>query len=348
MTEHTKIPLPEKGASLFERAEEAFGSGLGAGPFAAAPVPKNLAKPVNRPVKRVPIASPAPAAPRVETVETVTEVAAPIVRAAPAVPVAAAPQPAPVSLDALQFPAEIHKIDREKLRQNGLIQPESEISGLLEEFRIVRRQLLQSIRSSRASSVPGKSQRILVCSPLPDEGKTYCATNLALAMAAEKDGDVLLVDADFAKPSILGLLGLPKGEGLMDALANPEINVEDCVIRTDIEGLSVLPAGNRTLTDSEYLASSRTKDVFARLTQGAPNRVVIFDSPPALAASPAADLASHVAQALVVVRADKTGQNAMEDALTLLSACGDIKLLLNAANFSPSGRRFGSYYGYGR
>jgi hypothetical protein len=47
------------------------------------------------------------------------------------------------------------------------------------------------------------------------------------------------------------------------------------------------------------------------------------------------------------VRADTTGQSAIEDALSLLSTCPDIKLLLNAAHFSPSGRRFGSYYGYG-
>jgi hypothetical protein len=49
----------------------------------------------------------------------------------------------------------------------------------------------------------------------------------------------------------------------------------------------------------------------------------------------------------VICRADQTGQTALEDALSLLSACPDIKLLLNAANFSPSGRRFGTYYGHG-
>jgi hypothetical protein len=54
-----------------------------------------------------------------------------------------------------------------------------------------------------------------------------------------------------------------------------------------------------------------------------------------------------VGQAVLVTRADRTGQSALEDALTLLSNCPDIKLLLNDAHFSPSGRRFGSYYGYG-
>ena len=50
---------------------------------------------------------------------------------------------------------------------------------------------------------------------------------------------------------------------------------------------------------------------------------------------------------MLVVRADQTGQGALEDAISLLSACPNIQLLLNAANFSPSGRKFGAYYGYG-
>ena len=226
----------------------------------------------------------------------------------------------------------------------GLIQPEGSISALLEEFRIVKRQVLQSVRKARENGSGKIAQRVLICSPLPNEGKSFCAANLALAMAAEKDSEVLLVDADFAKPSILSMLGLPRGPGFMDVLARDDIRVEDCVMATDIAGLHVLPAGNHTTSDSEFLSSTRTADVLDRLTRAAPNRIVIFDSSPALAASPAAELANHVGQALVVARADRTGQSALEDALTLLSACPDLKLLLNAAHFSPSGRRFGAYY----
>ncbi|MCB2061682.1 MAG: capsular biosynthesis protein, partial [Novosphingobium sp.] len=65
-------------------------------------------------------------------------------------------------------------------------------------------------------------------------------------------------------------------------------------------------------------------------------------------ASPAAELAKYVGQVLMVVRADQTGQGALEDAISLLSSCPNIQLLLNATQFSPSGRSFGSYYGYGR
>jgi Mrp family chromosome partitioning ATPase len=198
----------------------------------------------------------------------------------------------------------------------------------------------------RRQNAGAKAQRVLICSPHPGEGKTYCATNLALSIAAEKDGDVLLVDADFAKPSILSALGLSGGPGLMDALMDERADVADFVLGTDIPGLWVLPAGDTTTNDSEYLASARAATVLDRLTQGAPNRMVIFDSPPALAATPAAELAKLVGQALVIVRADSTGQGALEDAVSLLSACPNIQLLLNGAQFSPSGRSFGTYYGY--
>ncbi len=257
---------------------------------------------------------------------------------------AAAPERRPQSAT---FSTITHPVDRKQLREQGMIVPEGQVTGLLEEFRIIKRHvLLRAAELRELDRQSHKAQRVLICSPLPGEGKTYCAVNLALSIAAEKESDVLLVDADFGKPSVLATLGLPPSPGLMDALADPRIDVADLVLRTDIPGLWVLPAGNATNSDSEYLSSSRTADVLARLTEGAPHRIVIFDSPPALAASPAAELAKYVGQALVVARADRTGQGALEDAISLLSACPDIQLLLNAANYSPSGRRFGSYYGY--
>ncbi|MBC2669587.1 capsular biosynthesis protein [Novosphingobium piscinae] len=274
-----------------------------------------------------------------------TAAAEPQTPAAAAVP-AATPVPPQLPEVPVQFPAVHHPIERKRLREQGLIVPEGTVSGLMEEFRIIKRQLLLGAMDLRRAGAGGAAQRVLICSPLPGEGKTYCATNLALAIAAEKESEVVLVDADFAKPSILSTLGLPGGPGLMDALTDPAIDVADCVIGTDVPGLWVLPAGNATNSDSEYLASSRTHAVLDRLTQGAPQRIVIFDSPPALAASPAAELAQYVGQAVVVARADRTGQSALEDAIALLSGCPNIQLLLNAARFSPSGRRFGSYYGY--
>ncbi|GGC10589.1 hypothetical protein GCM10011494_31640 [Novosphingobium endophyticum] len=327
MTDQTRITVPGKpgdsaGKSLIERATGGFDlNSLIARP---APLPRETARRAPPPVAEA--ATPA-TAPRNET--------APVAEAVTAPPVEMA-----------RFRDEHRLIDRDLLREQGLIVPEGTVTTLLEEFRIVKRQLLVQSADLRRQKAGPSAQRVLITSPHPGEGKTYCALNLALSIAVEKESEVLLVDADFAKPSILSALGLPGGPGLMDALMDESIDVLDCVLGTDIPGLWVLPAGDVSNNDSEYLSSSRTARVLDRLTQGAPHRMVIFDSPPVLAASPAAELAKYVGQTVVIVRADKTGQGALEDAVSLLGACPNIQLLLNAAQFSPSGRRFGSYYGY--
>ncbi len=238
-------------------------------------------------------------------------------------------------------------VDRDKLREAGFVVPDGPVTGISEEFRIIKRQLLMAAKGTSKQAALPHGERILICSAHPNEGKTFCALNLALSIAAEKDNEVLLVDADFAKPSILSSLGLEGSKGLMDALADPQLPVEQCIIHTDIAGLAILPAGEQTNADTEYLASSRTQEVLNRLTQHNPNRIVIFDSPPALSASPASVLATHVGQVVMIVKADETTETALRDALSLMAGCDNIQLLLNGTKFSPTGRSFGSYYGYG-
>ncbi|MDB5703146.1 MAG: exopolysaccharide biosynthesis protein [Sphingomonas bacterium] len=235
-------------------------------------------------------------------------------------------------------------IDRAMLAEKGLLVPGAPIGALVEEFRQVKRQLLQTARIVRKTD-GDRSRTILVCSAKPNDGKTYCAINLAIAMAAERDVEVLLVDADFAKPDVMKRLGLNDGPGLLDALADPRVDVESCVIRTDIPQLSLLPAGTKSNTDTELLASKRTGEIVAALLAADPRRLVIFDSPPALAASPASLLSNHAGQVMLVVRADRTSEGDLRDAVAQLDGCEHIQLVLNAVSFAPGGRRFGSYYG---
>ena len=314
MMEHTRIQVPEE-RSLLERAAPRFA-------FAAPPVPK---------LPEAVFASPVPVAVARREARAPEPLVAQARRVAPALP----------------FSGQRYAIDREHLRAAGFIVPGDPVTALLEEFRLVKRQIMLAAAESRAGIGTPHGERILIASAHSGEGKTWCAVNLALAIAAEKDNEVLLVDADFAKPSVLSTLGLPGGSGLMDALADPTLAVEDCVVGTDVAGLYVLPAGRTTNSDTEFLAANRAAQVLERLSEQSPSRLIIFDSPPVLAASPAAELASIVGQTLVVVRAERTGEAALKDTLSLLAGCEDIKLLLNGVQFSPTGRRFGSYYGYG-
>ncbi len=238
-------------------------------------------------------------------------------------------------------------VDRASLREGGFMLPDAPVGSLAEEFRIVKRQLLQAA-SGKTGVAEDKRQTILVCSATANEGKTFCAVNLAISMANEKDLEVLLVDGDFSKPEILSVLGLKGGPGLTDAIAHPEIDPESLIIQTDIERLSVLPAGKQANNVTELLASQRTRKVLDALTANHPRRIVIFDSPPALMASPASILAGKVGQIVMVVRADHTTEADLREAIGLLSGCEHISLMLNGTGVTASGRRFGTYYGFGQ
>lgn len=330
---------PIAAASLLERAAAKFD-------FATAlREPANDAPPLDDgPVARAPAPRPEPVAP-----------SAPVGWTDPLKPNAqdpltlspskgAGPELAPVA-PAYRGPRRSAEIDRARLAEHGFILPEARPGRLAEEFRVVKRQLLLAAAGRDGGIANGRL--ILVSSASPDEGKTFCSLNLALSMAREPELDVVLIDGDFSKPEIVATLGLDDGPGLMDALGDHSLDVESCLIETDIPRLSVLPAGERRDDTTELLASTRTRDVLARLLTASPQRVVIFDSPPALSASPASVLALHAGQTVLVVKADSTSEAELREAITMLDGCRNIQLLLNAASFAPGGRRFGSYYGYG-
>jgi len=329
MNEHRPV---KRQPSLLERAADMFGIDASAhaptidvGKLPAEPEKKAKAKPETSGEEA------APAVVEVEATPTVKPSSRKdIARAAPAI-----------------VPTRQGTIDREGLAARGMIVPGAPVTGISEEYRIVKRELIRNFSGSANRPVVPRGHRILIASANPGEGKTFSAVNLALSLATEADHDVLLIDADIAKPSVLPMLGLGEGPGLMDALADPHLPLGDCLIQTDIAGLKVMPAGTQHLNDTELLASARTEALLAQLEQGAPGRILILDSPPVLAASPAAVLAGHVGQLIMVVRADETLESALRDAIGLMGACPHVQLLLNGVKYSPGGRRFGTYYGQG-
>ena len=316
MNEHSPV---SRTGSLLERAAELYGFGLAPAPPVPVVEPQPMPEPeVARQAEPGPVMAPAKPAP------------AP--RRAPPPP----PQTGPV-----------HAIDRRRLRQSALIEPEAPVGALAEEFRIVKRQLLLNARAM--TGVDGtKARTILMSSAQPGEGKTFCALNLALSISGEPDTEVLLVDGDVPNPQVLNMLGLQAEAGLVDALADPRIDPESLVLRTDLAGLSILPAGRQVANVTELLASERARDVVERLAGARSNRIILIDSPPVLMASPATVLAGLAGQLVMVVRADATRESDLREALELLSACERVSLLLNGAGFAAGGRRFGAYYGYGQ
>lgn len=238
-------------------------------------------------------------------------------------------------------------VDLANLQKKGLIQPGAAPTILSEEFRLVKRQLLLSAFGGKKMAAVEGARAILVCSSQPNEGKTFCSVNLALSMASESDIEVLLIDADVAKPEILSVLGVEGGSGLMDAISDPAVDVESLIIPTSIPSLSILPAGRQTHSDTEKLASARTRLVIDSLLAANPARILVIDTAPVLVASPASVLATHVGQILMVVRADRTGESELREAVQLLDGCKHIQMLLNGASYAGANQKYGTYYGHG-
>jgi protein-tyrosine kinase len=237
------------------------------------------------------------------------------------------------------------ELDLDKLRDFGMVTPDVGRSAVAEEFRALKRTLLD-YALSHASDATKHSNLIMVTSSLPGEGKTFCATNLAMSIATEVDRTVLLIDADVARPSVLNGLGLkPADAGLMDLLLERHVHVSDVMLRTNIEGLSILPAGTSHRHATELLASQAMTKLLDDIATRYSDRIVIFDSPPLLLTSEARVLASQMGQIVMVVEAEKTTQNALKNALSQLEDCPNVNLVYNKSRAFSGSQKYG-YYSY--
>jgi len=237
------------------------------------------------------------------------------------------------------------ELDLATLEAHGFVDPFGERSRLADEFRAVKRPLLANVRGESAAPVQ-RANCIMITSSIPGEGKTFTAINLALSLAMEVGFHVLLVDADVIRPNVLERLGLPLNKGLLDKLNDPELPLADLVLRTNVENLSILPAGEPSSRATELLGSEAMRDVVEDLVAQHSDRIVIFDAPPLLAAPETRVLASHVGQIVVVVESQKTRWRTLSEALSLLEGCPVVMTMLNKASgvgASAYGYGYGSY-----
>ena len=229
------------------------------------------------------------------------------------------------------------------LRARGILTDADERSALAEEYRMIKRPLLAN--AFGANPVAG-GNLIMVTSALPGEGKSFTAINLAISIAMELDRTVLLVDADVAKPSLPTYLGFSADHGLLDILSQDARDLSNVILRTNIDNLTLLPAGRTYARATELLASEAMHRLVAELSNRYPDRIVVFDSPPLLATSESSVLASHMGQIVMVTESDKTPKSALREALKRLEgACDVVGMVLNKSSSQNAGGY--GYYGYG-
>lgn len=232
------------------------------------------------------------------------------------------------------------RVDLDRLRKQSIITPDGERTPIAEGFRRIKRKILTNAANPKAGA---PANLVLVTSALAGEGKTFCAINLAISIALEMDRTVLLVDADVAKPSVPQALGIKAEIGLMDVLLDRRIDLAEVLCKTDIDKLTVLPAGTAHQHATELLASDAMRLLLQEMASRYHDRIIIFDSPPLLAASEAGVLASQMGQIIVVVEAGKTSEAALKDALGRIESSNVAGLLLNKGEGPGLGYYYGGY-----
>jgi protein-tyrosine kinase len=189
-----------------------------------------------------------------------------------------------------------------------------------EPFRTLRSRLYQ-----QRENMPLK--RVLITSAVNGEGKTFVATNLAQAIACERDRPVLLIDGDLRSPKLHLPLGAPSSPGLSDYLSD-QADEKAIVQHGQKSNLCFIAAGSARESASELLSNGRFEKLLDQLSPCFD--WIIIDSPPSLPVADATTMARFCHGVLLVVRARSTPLAAVEKAHQELRARNVLGVVLNA------------------
>jgi succinoglycan biosynthesis transport protein ExoP len=208
-------------------------------------------------------------------------------------------------------------------------------SNVAEDFRTIRTNLL-------FSSPDVKKKHILITSPLPGDGKTLQAANIAVSFA-QMGKKILLLDGDMRKPRLHEIFNLERSPGLSEYLAGKESRPQP----TGITGLEVFTSGMTCPNPAELLGSKRMKELLESERAKNDFDMVIIDSPPILSVADAAILSAVTDGVVLIVNAGSTPRPAIQRAIQQLSDV-EAKLIgcvLNDMDFEKESYYY-SYYRY--
>jgi protein-tyrosine kinase len=215
----------------------------------------------------------------------------------------------------------------------------------VEQFRSLRSRIYE-LRDLK----PLKS--ILVSSGMPQEGKSFISTNLAVSLARHKNSRVLLIDGDMRRYTLHQLLGCESHPGLADYLGG-KASLEEIMQRAE-QSVGTDSAGKPLLPNLTFIAGGNGGDKAADLS-GSPRfseliRLasphfdwIIVDSSPVLPVSDAVNLARSCDGVLLVARGGVTKFPIAQRAQSELKASNILGFVLNAVQDTPE---VGGYYGY--
>jgi len=200
-----------------------------------------------------------------------------------------------------------------------------------EEFRSLRSRLCL-LRKARPV------QKLIVTSPLPQEGKTFVAANLARVFAKQAGSRVLLIDGDLRSSGLAAVLGAPAVPGLSDYLAGV-FELTSIIQRGPAENLFFVPGGADVPNPSELIGNGRFELLLDRVASVFD--WIIIDSPPAIPVSDARLLAGFCDGVLMLVNSGTTPFDLARKACAEFSQNQLLGIVLNRVE---PGQNYSSYY----
>ena len=154
---------------------------------------------------------------------------------------------------------------------------------------------------------------LLVTSTVPGEGKSWVTSNLAVAFA-QTGKKVVIIDSDMRKGRLHNIFEIPIYPGLSNYLAETEENneIEKFIYETEVENLSVIPAGNVPPNPSELLSSEKMVKGLEELKEKFD--IILFDSTPCMLVTDAV-IISRIVDYTIIVSSHKTTK--IEDLKTI-------------------------------
>ena len=178
---------------------------------------------------------------------------------------------------------------------------------------------------------------VLVTSGAPAEGKTTIAISLA-RLAVRSGRKVLLIDADFRRPSVASAMGLSSAKGIVQVLRG-EIPVERCIVNDPLSGAAVLLCTDKPRDPADLLSSSAMGTLIASLSNG--YEFIVVDSAPLRPVHDTWSLTRFVDTTLLVVRTGVTPRDVVLAALRALRS-----MRANVAGVALARAKEDPAYGY--
>lgn len=215
-------------------------------------------------------------------------------------------------------------LDREALRSRRVVLPD-ESSPAANAYKMLRTQVLQRMRRNGYRAIG-------IASAIDGEGKSLTAVNLSLALAAEPNQTVLLLDLDLRRPSIARILGIPESKGI-DACMRGEATFSEVMWRPEgVQRLCVIPANPVGTTSAEVLATDRMRQGLQELRNRYEDRLLVVDLSPVLLTDDAVTIMPLLDAVLLVVSEGRTRREDAARADELLGSIPRLGTVLNQSH----------------